>query len=294
MRRRLVGLARLVHPFPSVLDGLVVLGIALVAGAGVSVAVTLGVAMTALQFAIGATNDVVDAERDAGDQPSKPIPSGAVARGPALAVAVVALAVGLALSAALGPVVLLVALIGVGVGLGYDVALKGTAWAWVAYAVGIPLLPVYAWVGATGSLPVAMVIFLPAAAIEGAALALANPLTDLEGDRRSGVATPAVRLGAGSAWRLTAVLQLAAVGIAVGSLVVIGGSPTDPSAPIGRVLGAGLALAGSGSIGIGVWLSRPGVSWRPPRRQLAWEIQAVGAGLLAVGWFMAVLVPEAG
>ncbi len=294
MGRTLVGLVRLVHPFPSILDGLVVVAIAFVAGAGPSSAVILGIAMTALQFGIGAANDVVDADRDARDQPSKPIPAGAIGRDRALAVAIVAVATGLALSAAFGPVVLVVALIGTGVGLGYDVALKGTAWAWVAYAVGIPLLPVYAWVGATGSLPVAFLFFLPAAAVEGAALALANPLTDLEGDRRAGVATPAVRLGAGLAWRLTATLQVAAVGIAVGSLVLLGGSSAEPSAPVERLLGTGLALSGSALIGVGVWLSHPGTSWRPPRRQLAWEIQAIGAGTLAVGWILAVLVPAMG
>jgi 4-hydroxybenzoate polyprenyltransferase len=294
MRRTLTGLVRLVHPFPSILDGLVALAIALVAGAGPWVAVALGVAMTVLQFGIGATNDLVDADRDALDRPSKPIPAGAIGRDRALVVALIALAGGLALSAAFGPAVLLVALVGTGVGLGYDVALKGTAWAWVAYAVGIPLLPVYAWVGATGSLPVAFLLLMPAAAVEGAALALANPLTDLQTDRRSGVATPAVRLGARVAWRLTAALQLAAVGIAVGSLVLLGAWPGDPSAPAGRLLGVGLTFAGAGLIGIGVWLSYPKASRRPPRRQLAWEIQAVGAGTLAVGWILAIVVPAMG
>ena len=37
-----------------------------------------------------------------------------------------------------------------GVGLLYDLRLRGTALSWFPFAVGIPLLPVYAWLGATG------------------------------------------------------------------------------------------------------------------------------------------------
>ena len=44
----------------------------------VPTAVRLGVSMTALQASIGILNDVVDAPRDAGRKPSKPIPAGLV------------------------------------------------------------------------------------------------------------------------------------------------------------------------------------------------------------------------
>ncbi len=36
--------------------------------------------MTLLQFAIGTVNDLVDAPRDAGHKPGKPIPAGLVTR----------------------------------------------------------------------------------------------------------------------------------------------------------------------------------------------------------------------
>lgn len=289
MRRRVVGLIRLVHPFPSILDGLVTAAIALVAGGGLVVAATLGIAMTALQFSIGAVNDVVDADRDVRNQPTKPIPAGVVPRDQALAVAIVALATGLVLSAALGPAVLLVALAGAGVGVLYDVALKGTAWAWLAYALGIPLLPVYAWLGATGSLPAAFLVLVPIAALEGAALALANPLADVDHDRRSGTATPAVRLGMGPAWRVTAILQGLTVVLAVGSLLVLAGG----DGPRGLV-GGSLVLVGSVIVAVGVGLSRPDRVGRLPRRQLGWELQAFGASVIAVGWVLAVLVGRGG
>jgi 4-hydroxybenzoate polyprenyltransferase len=284
MSRRLPALVRLVHPFPSILDGLVTAAIALAAGGGAVVATVLGVAMTCLQFGIGAVNDVVDAEHDARERPAKPIPAGAIGRDAALIIAIGSISIGLSLSAPFGPAILLVAIIGTGAGLIYDVALKGTAWAWVAYAVAIPLLPVYAWLGATGSLPAAFLVLVPVAAIEGAALALANPLTDVDPDRRSGSSTPAVRLGRRRTWWATAALQLVAAGLALGSLAVLDGAET----------GAAVALLGGMLIAVGLGLSRPGPSARLPRRQLGWEIQAVGAGVLAVGWVLAVLVDGAG
>ena len=52
--------------------------VAVLAGGGALIAVRLGASMTLLQFAIGALNDIVDAPADAGRQPPKAIPSGAV------------------------------------------------------------------------------------------------------------------------------------------------------------------------------------------------------------------------
>ena len=49
-------------------------------GAASDVVLRTGLAMTVVQFGIGALNDVVDAPRDAGRKPGKPIPAGAVNR----------------------------------------------------------------------------------------------------------------------------------------------------------------------------------------------------------------------
>ena len=265
------GLLRLGHPFPSLLDGVVTGVLALVAGADGGRAFLLGLAMVSLQVSIGALNDLVDVENDRGRKPGKPIPAGLV--GPATARIVVGagLALGLALSALAGPAALLVALGGVAAGYVYDLRLKGTAWAWLPFAIGLPLLPVYAWVGATGRIPAPFGLLVPLAVLAGAALALLNGLVDVDRDRSAGVATPAVRLGPGPTRALAGCL-LAIVGAgAVGSLAWV---DADPSAWL-------ISLVGLGLLGSGLVLAGSAAA---TRRERGWEAAAIGLGLLAAGW----------
>ncbi|HET9755308.1 MAG TPA: UbiA family prenyltransferase, partial [Candidatus Limnocylindrales bacterium] len=93
----------MVHPFPSILDGVVVGAVALLAGGGVALATLLGLSMIALQMAIGALNDLVDAPADAGRVPPKPIPAQEVSVATARTVALVAAALGLGLAAVVDP-----------------------------------------------------------------------------------------------------------------------------------------------------------------------------------------------
>ena len=265
------GLTRLVHPFPSILDGAVTAGIALAAGADAGVAVRLGLSMTAIQFSIGALNDLVDAERDAAHRSSKPIPAGLVTRREAWLVFGVTAIGGLLLAIPSGTPTALVALAGAGTGYLYDLRLKGTAWSWVGFALGLPLLPVFAWLGATGELPAPLALFAALAAVAGAALAVANAVADLDRDRAADTDSVARRLGRARAGLLVAVLQAVVVLGALGSMAVLagGGGGWLPVAALGAlVVGAGVAM-----------------TLRPGRRvELGWEVQGVGLGLLAVGW----------
>jgi 4-hydroxybenzoate polyprenyltransferase len=245
--------------------------LALVAGASPSRAATLGVAMLALQVSIGALNDLTDIDRDRGRKAAKPIPAGLVGEGTARVVVVAGLAVGLGLSAGIGPATLGVAVAGTATGYLYDLRLKATAWAWLPFAIGLPLLPVYAWVGATGRVPAPFALLVPLGILAGAALALLNGLVDVERDRAAGVVTPAIRLGPVRARQVAAVL-LAGVGAgAVGSLAAIGGSAAAWA----------VSLAGLGSIGLGLVLAGSAAA---DRRERGWEVAAVGIGLLAAGW----------
>jgi 4-hydroxybenzoate polyprenyltransferase len=251
--------------------------VATIAGAGVSLALLLALSMLLLQFGIGAANDWADAPADAVALPRKPIPDGRVARGLAARIAAAAAAAGLALAAGAGAATAVIAAVGLLIGLAYDLRLKGTRWSWVPYAAGIPLLPLFAWVGATRAMPPAFAVLLPVAMIAGAALAVANALADLERDERAGVETVATALGVAPARRVDAILQAVVVAAAVGSAIILGGGPA----------GIALGLVGAGVVAVGV-----GIGWGSGRRarQRAWEVQAVGLAVLAVGWVMALAI----
>ncbi len=245
--------------------------IATVAGGAPDVAIRLGVAMFALQASIGTANDLLDEAADRMAKPVKPLPLGLISRRLARVLLAVALLAGLSLAALSGVTTLAVAVLGTADGLVYDRWLKGTAWSWLPFAIGIPLLPVFAWLGVAGELPAAFGWLIPAAVIGGAGLAVANQLADLERDRAAGTETTAVRLGPGRAWTVIAVLQ-AVVG-AIAAISVL----TAPGRGAGLV---GVALGGV-VIAAGVVASR-GAS--PARRERAWELQAIGLGLLGAGW----------
>jgi 4-hydroxybenzoate polyprenyltransferase len=231
--------------------------------------------MTALQFGIGATNDLVDAPRDAGHKPGKPIPAGLVDRRVAAAVAGGAFAAGLLLAIPSGLPTLALALAVIGIGLVYDLGLKGTAWSWLPFAVGIPILPVFGWLGATGTLPPAFAVLVPVAVAAGAALAIANALVDVERDQAAGVESIATALGPGRAWAIQAGLVVAIVVAAVASAAIL-----EPAA------GRAVAVAVAGGVPTaGLGLSRRG---GPDRRERAWQLEAIGFAAVGIAWVWAL------
>jgi 4-hydroxybenzoate polyprenyltransferase len=242
----------------------------LLAGGAERLALVLGVSMTALQFAIGALNDIVDAPADAGRVPSKPIPGGSVAKPVARAVAVTAALVGLTLAATIDGRLFVLALVVLAIGATYDVAAKGTRWSWLPFAVGIPILPVYGWFGATGSLPASFAILIPMAVLAGAALAIANARADLEADRASGTESVATWLGPERAWWAGAVLLVAATAIGAIFIGRIGWSTATWA----------LVVGGTALVVLGLVLGRGAGA----ARRRAWELQAIGAAVAATGW----------
>jgi 4-hydroxybenzoate polyprenyltransferase len=273
----LTGVVRLVHPFPSILDGIVSAAFAVVAGGTPVTAVGLGLAMVLLQAGIGATNDVVDAPRDAGHKPGKPIPAGLVSTPTAVRVAVLAFGAGVGLALTTGGLAGgVLALLVIAIGLGYDLRLKGTAWSWLPFAVGIPILPVFGWLGAAGVLPREFLILVPAAVAAGAALAIANALVDVERDRAAGSGSIALTLGPATAW-LVHVILLVGVGITAAGSV----------GPLGGPAAAGIAVAVAAIIPVGAALAGRGGG--ATRRERAWELEAVGVAVLGIGWLIAVL-----
>ncbi len=249
--------------------------ISLVAGGEPLTAARLGFAMLALQASIGALNDLVDAPRDAGRKPGKPIPAGLVSRTAAQAVAIAAAVIGLVLSVPSGPLTVALAVAVLAIGYAYDLAAKGTAWSWLPFAIGIPLLPVFAWYGTTAALPAFFRVLVPAAVGAGAALAIANARADLERDVAAGIDSIAIRLGHDRAWLVSTTLF-----VVIGVVAVV--TMLAARAPIATVVGA---ISGIALIAIGVDAGRN----RSPRHlERAWELDAIGIAVLAAAWLAGV------
>jgi 4-hydroxybenzoate polyprenyltransferase len=264
---------RVVHPFPSILNAALVAALATVAGGTVPQVVTLAVGMLGLQFCIGAVNDLVDEPDDARTRPTKPIPRGLVRRRTAVIVALVSGGGGMILAASLGVEVEAMATAMLAAGLAYDLVLKPTPFAWLCYSIAFPILPVYAWYGAVGTLPPRWDVLLPVAALAGPALQLANGLVDLEGDRTAGLVTLATRLGRGRGLGVMALLLAAIHGLAW--LTLAAGAPALALAAV--LLAGTLCVAG-------VFLtSRAAMA----AREAGWQAQAVAIALLGAGWLAA-------
>jgi 4-hydroxybenzoate polyprenyltransferase len=272
---RALGLVRLVHPFPSVLDGVVVGAVALLAGGGVDAALRLGGSMVALQASIGALNDLRDAAADVGRIPPKPIPAGLVRPSLARWVAVTAAGVGLLLAATVGPAVVGLAVLVLVIGYAYDLVAKGTPWSWLPFAVGIPILPVYGWVGAVGRVPDFFAALIPMAMLAGAALSIANARVDLERDRAAGRASIATWLGSSRAWRVHALAWATVVLVALGWLVAQGATASATLIVAAAVVPLAIAVAASGSSAVAT-------------RERAWEVEAVAVAVALVAWLWAV------
>jgi len=229
--------------------------------------------MTALQVSIGALNDIHDAPDDAGRKPGKPIPAGLVSLPVAWAVVIAGAAVGIALGAMVDVRIGVLALAVLQIGYGYDLAAKGTAWSWLPFAVGIPLLPVYGWLGAAGALPSFFLALVPMAILAGAALAIANARADLERDVAAGTVSVATRLGLEGSWRLHTALWLLTFIVGVGSLAFGGVGPLQIAS----------VAAAAGLIGAVVAWSR---DRRPAGRERAWQFEAVGGAMALLAWLL--------
>ena len=258
------------------LDGLVVAAVAIVAGGELGTVTRLGLSMTSLQFAIGALNDIVDAPADAGRIPPKPIPGGLTSVRVAWAVVAASAAVGLLLAVPSGPATVAVAIGVLLVGATYDLRAKGTPWSWLPFAVGIPLLPVYGWLGASASLPGFFAVLLPMAVLTGASLAIANARVDLEVDRAAGTRSVATVLGSRRSWSASAVLLIAATAIGV-----VAAHPWTWSPPPTVLVTLGTLVAVAGIV--------IGRGEGTVARRRAWEAQAVGAAIAGAGWVAGML-----
>jgi geranylgeranylglycerol-phosphate geranylgeranyltransferase len=265
------------HPGPSLLvTGLVVAASGLLTRGLPSARIAIGLTLVMLpaQLGIGALNDWADIDADRVAKPYKPIPRRLVPRGGALALALGGFAVSLGAAAWLGPGVLGVDVLGLGAGVSYDVALKRTPAAVVAWWAGFLAVPLLAMV-ATRSLDGAADA-VPLAGLVALAMQVVNGLPDVEGDRLGGAHTLPVALGAARArWVAAVALVLAAVFVL---------------ADRGRLQQGVLAVVAAGLLAAAALVSA--VPRATPR--IAFPLVAVLAAGATVSWLAALLPPAPG
>ncbi|HEX5478835.1 MAG TPA: UbiA family prenyltransferase [Dehalococcoidia bacterium] len=271
--------ARVIHPFPTLLTVLATLGLSFVAARGepgVAVLVRMLVVMFLAQSAIGVANDYFDRDLDAQTKPWKPIASGLIPTRTGVLLAVALSAATVALGATLGLAPLLLVLAGLACGLAYDAGLKRTPFSALPYMVAIPVLPLFVWVTLGQWQPVLWWL-LPLGGLIGLALHLQNTLGDIDDDARFGVRGLAHRLGVHRSMALGWAAFAAALAISV-ALAPFVGYELRWYLPAAAVGGACLAAS------VGLYVVRRSAMMA----QVGFGLLGIGAAVLATGWLAAV------
>jgi len=244
--------------------------------------------MFLLQASIGAVNDLIDRPLDREQKPAKPLASGMISERLARAWAILTAGLGLALAVPSGPAAFGVAGLGLGLGYAYDLRLSTTALSWLPFAVALPLVPVYAWLGATGSMPPGLGALVPAGLLAGAGLGLGNGLVDIERDAPVGKVTIAVRIGRNRAWAAHA--GAFAIAIAIAALYAPVAPGTADAEVLRAVRWAALPL-GAAAIagGAGLLAQR-----RSSVRERGWELEAIGTAVLGLAWLAGLAITAVG
>jgi 4-hydroxybenzoate polyprenyltransferase len=238
----IVAAVRLIHPAPALavtaLSG--VLGAILLAQAGRSPDNQLWLMVLAVagsQVFTGATNDLVDAERDvAAGRWEKPLAAGELTPNLALWIASAGLGTQLAASLSLGTLPLLLGLAASFSAAAYNLALSRTPLSPIPYLLSFGILPL--WIAAGLAVELERVVAaVPLGAVFAAAAHLANTLRDFDADAATGSRSLAQAIGRRRT-RLLAVGCAAVAGLGVVLALLLGG----------RMSGASLAL---GAVGLG-------------------------------------------
>ncbi|MFZ9386096.1 MAG: UbiA prenyltransferase family protein [Candidatus Limnocylindrus sp.] len=259
-----LALLRLAHPLPTLLNAVAAAALATVAGAGPSAAGLVALTMLGVHTCIGASNDYLDRHRDRG-RPEKPIASGALPPSAGLLLSAVGITVGLVAAAQVSTLTFALAVTGALVGATYNVWLKHTALSWLPFALGVSIIPAFAWSTVSSVLPTPILTLSLISLPGGAALALQNSLADRALDLQSGMRSAAVRLGERTAFGLLALLHL----VTLTALLAFAPGNTSPA----TLAVAALLLA------IGVACSATRSRWA---RQRGWEISAAALAVAAL------------
>ncbi|GAC1406339.1 MAG: hypothetical protein NVS4B12_14800 [Ktedonobacteraceae bacterium] len=196
-REVLYGFYLLSHPIPVLFHTIAITVFALVAAwprFNWSIIALVVAAHGAMQLSIAILNDYCDRRLDSLGQKQKPIPLGLVRPQEALILGLLMIVVMVLLLLPLNPLALLVSCLYLLLGQSYNLGLKSTPFSGIVFALAIPLIPLYAFLGVGHVLSVILWL-VPVAALLGIALNLANALADIEEDAINGARTLAVVLG---------------------------------------------------------------------------------------------------
>ncbi len=217
------GFFLLCHPGPVLLHMIAVTGFVLLAAwphMHWNIITLVITAHLAMQLSIAAFNDYCDRQRDALGKKNKPIVLGLVLPHEALFATLLLMLIMVLLLLPLNPLALLISLLYLVCGQSYNLGLKATPLSGIAFAIAIPLIPVYAFVGVEQFVP--LVLWqIPVAALLGVALNLANALSDIEVDTASQAHTLAVVLGVRGSFVACSLLIFLAT-IVIGVLAMTG------------------------------------------------------------------------
>lgn len=270
--------ARIIHPFPTLLNVAATGALAVVVADGWPdswILARMLIAMFCAQAAIGAANDYVDRELDAATKPWKPVAAGVVEPGTALGVAAALVAVAMVLAATISGWSLLLMATGTACGLAYDARLKRSVLSAVPFMVAIPTLPLWVWVS-LGEWDAVLWWLLPLGALIGLALHLANTLPDVRTDEAAGVRGLAHRLGMRGSTIVAWASFGGAIGLAATAGVAAGG---DVWLLAGSIVVGMAALAAS--VAVYAW-------WRSEfALQVGFGALGIGAATVATGWLAA-------
>jgi 4-hydroxybenzoate polyprenyltransferase len=240
--------------------------------------VLLVAAHGAMQASIAILNDYCDRRLDALSKPQKPLVRGLVLPREALVVGLLMIPLMLVLLLFLPPLALLVSLVYLALGQTYNLRLKSTPWSGLVFALAMPLLPVYAWVG-VGRSSLAIFWMVPVGFLLGVALHLATALPDIESDKSGGAQTLAVWLGVQRSFLLCPVLIVGAV--ALMSLLLLVQLVPGPSWIIAVLFG----LTALAVVVMTTWF---GPRKPPQTRTVYFYVVVVTCLILGVGWFVFV------
>ncbi len=281
--RTFYGFYLLSHPVPVLFHTVAVTIFVLVAAwphFSWSVIALVIAAHVAMQLSIAILNDYCDRRLDTLGKKNKPIPLGLVLPREALLAGLLLIVLMVVLLLPLPPLALLVSCIYLVLGQGYNLGLKSTPLSGIVFALAIPLIPLYAFLGVGHLLPVILWL-VPVAALLGIGVNLANSLSDIEEDAANGARTLAVVLGVRGVYITCPLLIIFSI-ILIGTLTFTGVVPAQTLLVFTTLIVTGLI-----ALGLFVFF-RPNGLIKAGKRYF--YVVVLTCLILAIGWLTGVLI----